>query len=52
MVVLYIAFSVVSVIAYGEQVNEIILFSLPNDQKSVQFFQIIYAFALIMSYPL
>ncbi|EAS06664.2 transmembrane amino acid transporter protein (macronuclear) [Tetrahymena thermophila SB210] len=52
MVSVYIVFSVVAVIAYGDDMNEIILFSLPNDQKSVQFFQIIYAFALIMSYPL
>ncbi|KAL4474446.1 hypothetical protein ABPG72_007845 [Tetrahymena utriculariae] len=52
MVSVYIVFSVVAVIAYGDDMNEIILFSLPNDQKSVQFFQIMYAFALIMSYPL
>ncbi|KRX08332.1 hypothetical protein PPERSA_01793 [Pseudocohnilembus persalinus] len=49
--VLYISFAICGVVALGNQMEEIILFSMPR-RFYVQMFQILYAIALILSYPL
>ncbi|KAL4441416.1 hypothetical protein ABPG74_013711 [Tetrahymena malaccensis] len=48
---LYVGFSILGAMAQGDSLSEIILFSLPK-RSDVAYFQITYAIALVMSYPL
>jgi proton-coupled amino acid transporter len=49
---IYIIFASLGVLAMGSSVDEIVLFSLPNGRADVKFFQILYAVALALTYPL
>lgn len=48
----YIIFSVFGMLALENNMNEIILFSLPGDNPLVALLQVAYALALVLSYPL
>jgi proton-coupled amino acid transporter len=40
------------VLAFGQNMKDIILFALPNDSAEIKIFQISYAIALALTYPL
>lgn len=52
LTIMYLIFSSLSYIAFGESTIEIIFFNLPIDSMFYLTIQVLYAFALIFTYPL